>query len=114
MQKGEVQMRKNPVMHIAFVVTDLRTLLQKSNIAILFNPVQVKDYQWPVELLREEEVDHDRPAGEDGEDRDEEAENSLPGNPECLKWTWGWSHGIFLDKKRWNDRENLHGFVHEI
>ena len=26
MQKGEVQIRKKPVMHIAFVVTDLRRL----------------------------------------------------------------------------------------
>lgn len=37
-----------------------------------------------VQLLCKEEVDHDHPAGKDCEDRDEEAENSLPGDPECI------------------------------
>ena len=59
----------------------------------------MKDHRRPVQLLCKEEVDHDHPAGKDCEDRDEEAENSLPGDPECLKSTLGWMHLMFLGKE---------------
>ena len=109
MQKGEVQIRKKPVMHIAFVVTDLRRLKYIRLLFVFFAmPILAMHIArtllytlntgkerlrasnlLPVHLLGEEEVDHDHPASKYCEDGDEEAEDGLPDDPECLKLNMG-------------------------
>ena len=104
-----MQIRKKPVMHIAFVVTDLRRLKYIRLLFVFFampilamhiartllctlntgkERLQASNLL-PVHLLGEEEVDHDHPASKDCEDGDEEAEDGLPDDPECLKLNMG-------------------------
>ena len=63
-------------MHIARTLNTGKERLRASNLL-------------PVHLLGEEEVDHDHPASKYCEDGDEEAEDGLPDDPECLKLNMG-------------------------
>ena len=96
-------------MHIAFVVTDLRRLKYIRLLFVFFAmPILAMHIArtllytlntgeerlrasnlLPVHLLGEEEVDHDHPASKYCEDGDEEDEDGLPDDPECLKLNMG-------------------------
>ena len=78
------------------MLSDLRTLLYTLNTGK--ERLRASNLL-PVHLLGEEEVDHDHPASKYCEDGDEEAEDGLPDDPECLKVNMGWMHGVFWCKR---------------